>query len=56
MLYADDQLVLCDVDREMMEIRQQTWIECMENVGLQIIRAKIGHLQTTGDTDPSRMK
>ena len=40
MLLADD-LVLCDPDREMMELRQERWKESMEKK----------HLQTTGDVD-----
>ena len=51
MLFADD-LVLCDPDREMMEVRLERWRECMEKNGLKVSR----HLQTTGDTDPVRMK
>ena len=47
MLFADD-LVLCDPDREMIELRLERWRECMEKNGQQ--------LQTTGDTDPVRMK
>ena len=34
MLFADD-LVLCDPDKEMMELRQERWRECMEKNGLQ---------------------
>ena len=55
MLFADD-LLLCDPDREMMELRLERWKECMENNGLKVRRAKTEHLQTTGDTDPVRMK
>ena len=55
MLFADD-LVLCDPDREMMELRLERWRECMEKNGLKVIRAKTEHLQTTGDTDPVRME
>ena len=55
MLFADD-LVLCDPDREMMELRLERWRECMEKIGLKVSRAKTEHLQTTGDTDPVRMK
>ena len=57
MLFADD-LVLCDPDREMMELRLERWRECMEmeKNGLKVSRAKTEHLQTTGDTDPVRMK
>ncbi len=55
MLFADD-LVLCDPDREMMELRLERWRECMEKNGLEVSRAKTEHLQTTGDTDPVRMK
>ena len=32
MLFADD-LVLCDPDREMMELRLERWRECMEKNG-----------------------
>ena len=55
MLFADD-LVLCDPDREMMELRLERWRECMEKNGLKVSRAKTEHLQTTRDTDPVRMK
>ena len=55
MLFADD-LVLCDPDREMMELRLERWRECMENNGVKVSRAKTEHLRTTGDTDPVRMK
>ena len=55
MLFADD-LVLCDPDRQMMEVRLERWRECMEKNGLEVSRAKTEHLQTTGDTDPVRMK
>ena len=55
MLFADD-LVLCDRDREMRELRLERWRECMENNGLKVSRAKTEHLQTTGDTDLVRMK
>ena len=53
--FADD-LVLCDPDREMIELRLERWRECLENNGLSVGRAKTEHLQTTGDTDPVRMK
>ena len=55
MLFADD-LVLCDPDREMMELRLERWRECMDNNGLKVSRAKTEHIQTLGDTDPVRMK
>ena len=55
MLFADD-LVLCDPDREMMELRLERWRECMENNGIKVSTAKTEHLQTTGYTDPVRMK
>ena len=55
MLFADD-LVLCDPDGEMMELRLERWIECMEKNGFKVSRAKTEHLQTTGDTDPVGMK
>ena len=55
MLFADD-LVLCDPDREMMELRLERWRECMEKNELKVSRAKTKHLQTTGDNDPVRMK
>ena len=55
MLFADD-LVLCDTDRQMMELRLERWRECMEKNGLKVSRAKTEHLQTPGDTDPVRMK
>ena len=55
LLFADD-LVLCDSDREMMELRLERWRECMEKNGLKVSRSKTEHLQTTGDTDPVRMK
>ena len=48
--------MLCDPDREMMELRLERWTECMEKNGLKVSRAKTEHLQTTGDTDPVRMK
>ena len=53
-LFADD-LVMCDPDREMMELRLERWRECMEKNGLKVSRAKTEHLQTTGDNDPVRM-
>ena len=46
MLFADD-LVLCDPDREMRELRLERWRECMEKNGLKVSRAKTEHLQTT---------
>ena len=55
MLFADD-LVLCDPDREMMELRLERWRECMEKHGLKVSRAKTEHLQTTEETDPVGMK
>ena len=51
MLFADD-LLLCDPDRDVMELRTERWRECMEKNGLKVSRAKTEHLQTTGDTDP----
>ena len=51
MLFADD-LVSCDPDREMMEVRLERWRECMEKNGFKVSRAKTEHLQTTEDTDP----
>ena len=54
-LFADD-LVVCDPDREMTELRLERWRECMEKNGLKVSRAKTEHLQTTGDTDLVRMK
>ena len=54
MLFADD-LVLCDPDRQMMEVRLERWRECMEKNGLKVSRAKTEHLQTT-ETDPVGMK
>ncbi len=47
-----------DPDRETMELRLERWRECMEKNGLllKVSRAKTEHLQTTGDTDPVRMK
>ena len=48
--------MLCDPDREMMELRLERLRECMEKNGLKVSRAKTKHLQTTGDTDPVRMK
>ncbi len=41
---------------EMMELRLERWVECMEKNGLKVSRAKTEHLQTTRDTDPVRMK
>ena len=35
MLFADD-LVLCDPDREIMELRLERWRECMEKNGLNL--------------------
>ena len=55
MLFADD-LVLCDPDREMMELRLERWRECMEKNGLKVSRPKTEHLQTTEETDPVGMK
>ena len=55
MLFADD-LVLCDPDREMMELRLERWRECMEKHGLKVSRAKTEHLQTTEKTYPVGMK
>ena len=54
-LFADDH-ALRDADREMMELRLERWRECMKKNGLKVSRAKTEHLQTTGDTDPVRMK
>ena len=39
MLFGDD-LVFCDSDREMMELRLEIWRECMEKNGLKVSRAK----------------
>ena len=50
MLFADD-LVLCDPDREMMELKLR-WRKFMEKNGLKVSRAKTEQLQTTGDTEP----
>ena len=36
MLFADD-LVLCDPDRQMMEVRLERWRECMEKNGLSFL-------------------
>ena len=55
MLFADD-LVLCDPDRQMMEVRLERWRECMEKNGLKVSRAKTEHLQTTEETYPVGMK
>ena len=55
MLFADD-LVLCDPDRQMMEVRLERWRECMEKNGLKVSRAKTEYLQTTEETDPVGMK
>ena len=55
MLFADD-LVFCDPDGEMMELRLEKWRECMEKNGLKVSRANTEHQQITGDTDPVRMK
>ena len=55
MLFADD-LVLCDPDRQMMEVRLERWRECMEKNGFKVSRAKTEHLQTTEETDPVGMK
>ena len=55
MLFAGD-LVLCDHDREMMEVRLETRRECMEKNWLTINRATTQHLQTTGDPCPVRTK
>ena len=57
MLFADD-LVLCNPDREMMEmeLRLERWREWLEKNGLKVSRAKTEHLQAKGDTDPVRMK
>ena len=55
MLFADD-LVLCDPDREMMELRLDRWRECIGGNGLKVSRAKTEHLQTTEETDPVGMK
>ena len=55
MLFVDD-LVLCDPDRELMELRLERWRECMGKNGLKVSRAETEHLQTTWDTDPVRMK
>ena len=45
MLFAND-LVLCDPDREMMELRLARWRECMDKNGLKVSRAKTEHLAT----------
>ena len=50
MLFTDD-LVLCDPDREMMELRLERWRECMKKKGLKVSRATTEHLQTTEQTD-----
>ena len=55
MLFADD-LVLCDPDRQMMEVRLERWRECMEKNARKASRAKTEHLQTTEETDPVGMK
>ena len=55
MMFEDD-LVLCDPDRETMEVRLERWRECMENNGLKVSRVNTENLQTTEDTDPVRMK
>ena len=55
MLFTDD-LVLYDPDREMMELRLERWTYYMEKNWLKVSRAKTEHLQTTGETDPVRMK
>ena len=55
MLFADD-LVLCDHNREMVELRLVRWRGCMEKNGLKVSRAKTEHLRTTLDNDPIRMK
>ncbi len=54
MLFADD-LVLCDPDREMLELILERWRECMEKNGLKVSRAKTEHLQITEDIYPVRM-
>ena len=38
-LFADD-LVLCDPDRQMMEVRLERWRECMEKNGFKVSRGK----------------
>ena len=55
MLFADD-VVLCEPDREMMELRLERWREGMEKNGLKVSWAKTEHLQTTEETDPVGMK
>ena len=50
-MFADG-LVLCDHDRQMMEVRLERWRECMGKNGLKVSRAKTEHLQTTEETDP----
>ena len=55
MLFADD-LVLCDPDRQMMEVRLERWRECMEKNWLKVSRAKTEDLQTTEETYPVGMK
>ena len=42
--------MLCNPDREMMELRLEIWRECMEKVWRKVSRAKTEHLQTTWDT------
>ena len=39
-----------------MELRLERWRECMAKNGLKVSKTKTGYLQTTGDTDPVRMK
>ena len=39
MLFADD-LVLCDPEREIMEVRLERWSACTEKNGLKVSRAK----------------
>ena len=41
--------MLCDPDREMMELRLERWRACMEKNGFNVSRVKTEHLQTTGD-------
>ena len=48
--------MLCDPDREMMEVRLERWRECMENNGINVSMAKTEHLQTTWNIYPDRTK
>ena len=55
MMFAND-LVLCDPDREMVEVRREMERMYGKEHGLKVTRVNTEHLQTTQETDPVRMR